>query len=144
VRYIPIVNFTASQEIATDVLVARSWTVNDSGGTLVNPGAVTRLDVSGASSQCVDIRISAGVATGLTAGTRVLDTHPILYESDANKLGTGAPGGFNAVLDLTGPGQHPLVLDPNQGFIVRNLILGGAGGSVRVAITVEWSEAPSY
>jgi hypothetical protein len=63
---------------------------------------------------------------------------------DANKLGAGAPGGFTETLDYTDRQAHPLILDANQGFIVRNKILLGAGGSIRFSVTVDWEEAATY
>jgi hypothetical protein len=92
----------------------------------------------------MDCRISTTGA--LTAGTRTLDSNNL-----------GQIGGF-AATTTTGvviaptsnnlfahdPGDHPLVLAQNEGFIIQNLTAMGAAGVGRLYVNLEFAEASSF
>ncbi len=136
-----------------DLVVARSFTVSDSGGTVFVPlGVNNKMRTSMGSSLLTDLRVATTVP--LTVGTRTLD---------ANAMGrlqgfTGLPGpssgavgapffgqAFSTLIDRSlRVGAYPLVLAQNEGFIVRNPLIGPATGTFQIMLEIEWSEVPSY
>jgi hypothetical protein len=137
-----ILNPTATQEYAFDAVIARSFTVSDSGGVAVSPASVSRMSSTYPTSTVLDIR-GATAGTALTAGTRTLDASPILFSSVAARAGAATANQSDETLFMPMPGGQPLVLGPNEGLIVRNKILLGAGGTVRAVVTLRWDEVAS-
>lgn len=145
VGLIATTGFTAAQELAWGLKVARAFTVSDSAGT---PVALTGNNCKARTSlgtlTSVDCRIAAAAA--LTAGTKTLDTN------DIGVTGTYAPATTAGVL-LTpsdrnllshDAGDHPLVLATNEGFNIMNLVAMGAGGVGTLYVNMEVAEAASY
>jgi hypothetical protein len=133
--------FTAGQA-TFNMLVARSFTVADSGGTT---GALTvnqaKLRTSFATPSIGNIQCSTTAA--LTAGTRTLDTDPMASIS----LGIGVVVStvyVPASTELWGPevGQHPLILAQNEGFVIQATV--PATGTWCFGARVTWDEVPSY
>jgi hypothetical protein len=128
--------FTAG--LATfDLFFARSYTVDDSGGTTIS--------LSG--DQC-QMRTSMGssiilpkIGPSLVAGTRTLDTYPI--ESWVAAAPTGATTPF-----ATGPqtmlnlqqGEHPVMLAQNEGIVLQATV--PATGTWAFSVALEWDEVP--
>lgn len=150
VRYIRvraqvITGFTTAQEIAADVTIARSWTVSDSAGTaLTISGNNGKKRASMGSTLLTDARISAAAA--LTAGTRTLDANPLIVGStqEMAAAATVQRAKLDLVWDATNTADYPLVLSTNEGFVVRNLVLLGAAGTVRWSFEVAWDEVTAY
>jgi hypothetical protein len=132
---------TAAQEIGGDIIVARDFSVSDSGGTaVVLTGDNMKKRTTHTDSAVTDMRIAT--TAELTAGTRTLDSQPIaafrFWE-----LAAGAAVQHNvghALFDARDPGLYPVVLDTNEGFIVRNTVAMTASGTQRWVVTVEWDE----
>jgi hypothetical protein len=125
-----------------DLIAARSFTVNDTGGVAVVPsGNQNKLRTSGmGTSLLTDARISQ-TAT-LTAGTRTLD---------ANALGSivaGIPNTAGATMIAPFPmwdaraGDHPFILAQNEGFVIQATV--PATGVWFFAVKVDWVEIASY
>lgn len=145
VRYSVITGFTAAQELGFDVAIARGYTASHTAGTALSFAASAAKKRSSMPSSLVgDARIATAAA--LTAGTHTLDPHPIVI-SGTRTLAAAAtvPGyDFEETLDLTNSGDHPYVFAQNEGLVVRNNILMGAGGTVRMHVQMAWDEIASY
>jgi hypothetical protein len=142
---------TAAAILSFNATIARAWTAAGSGGTrAVLTGNFQKLDTSHTTSEVSDAGIST--TTGLTAGTKTLDTQNI--GSVAFSLLTGAitvatQGNFcpktNLLGDFTGSLAYPLVLRNQEGFVVRNgAVAFPAGATWNFAIDVAWSEVQAF
>lgn len=128
------------------MLVARSFTAPDTGGTDLAPGAYNsafKLRYSMASSSMVgagDIRISS-TAT-LTAGTRTLDAQPIgsLSSSTTNTAGTIVIP--PTILFQASAGDYPLALAVSEGFVIQATV--PATGTWTFSVSVVWEELAAY
>jgi hypothetical protein len=135
-----ITAFTAGI-LRVDAFVARSFSVDDTGGASFLPtGNFNKLRSSFGATLAAGIRASA-TAT-LTAGTRTTDTNPI----------GSAVGGVPATAGVTmiapsnlldqRPGEHPLVLAQNEGLIIQ--ATAPAVGTWGFGITIQWGEIAAY
>lgn len=128
------------------VFVARSFSVSDSAGTAVTlTGNNMKKRTSMGTSLVTDIRYSA-VAGGLTAGTRTLDTQPIMIMPTNQTITTPNPNLYSLEQDFgVGDGNHPLVLAQNEGLIVQGpSVIFGAAGTANLTVEVCWAEVTSY
>ncbi len=143
-----------------DLVVARSFTASDSGGTSILPtGNSQKRRTSMDATLLTDLRISS-TAT-LTAGTRTLDASAMINVRGhvpatqvnypmVNAAGVVIPGastvaGMAVPFDLFAPnwaGEWPLVLAQNEGFIIRATV--PATGTWDFSVTLEWSEVASF
>jgi hypothetical protein len=120
---------------------ARAFSVMDTGGTLITPtGNVDKLKTSMATSQVAAIRIAS---TGtLTAGTRTKDGIPMgaLVGAIPNVAGSVIMPPF-PIFEAY-PGEYPLVLVQNEGFVIEAIV--PATGTWQFGVKVEWGERDSY
>lgn len=125
-----------------DMLVARSWTADGSGGTaltLTGNNAKTRSNMG--TTLLGAARIASTAA--LTAGTKTLDSNAVGQYSAA--FGTGTSIQWIPQFDLfhTDPGgESPLVFSQNEGFVVRATV--PATGTWQFGVTVAWTEVGAY
>lgn len=125
------------------MFVARSFTVNDTGGTaLTLTGNNGKMRTSMATTGLSDARIAS---TGtLTAGTRTLDTTPVgtivVPLSTTASISMIAPG--TKIFDAGASQEYPLVLAQNEGFVIQATV--AATGTWSFAVNVEWDEVTSY
>lgn len=141
-----VTGFTAQQEIATEVFIARAWSAADTAGTaIVLTGNNNKKQTSMGSSLVGVNDVRVATAAALTAGTRTLDANPVanMAALELAALGTVPRASLNMDWDMTN-GVRPQTLVTNEGFIVRNTIAQGAGGTVRWAISVAWDEVAAY
>lgn len=122
-----------------DLYRVTAFTAMDTGGasvTLTGSEAKMRTAMAASSSQ-----IQYSQTATLTAGTRTLDAAPIDTLSVA--AATAASTVFQPQTKMfdTGPGDHPLLLAQNEGFVIRATV--PATGTWRWAITPEWAEVPN-
>ena len=147
-----ITGFTAAQEIGLAAYVARSFTVADSGGTALT------LTTTNAQKRTGVPPGTAGVTTGgmpttqatiniattgtLTAGTRTLDAQPFAEEvfADLAAAATVPKGRFEAEFVNQDQPGFPLVLSPQEGIVIQNVIAQGAAGTARIIVEVDWLE----
>jgi hypothetical protein len=138
------------------LVIARSWTVSDTGGTAATlTGNNQKLRTSYGTSLMTDLRIG----NPLTPGTRTLDAAPIgsvagwsgllstgmvIGASGASAVGaarsTEGGGQFQKLYDETSPGSGEIVLAQNEGIIVR---IGAAMPTTVVEQTlvrIKWRE----
>lgn len=141
-KWVTVAGFTAAQEIGLDMIRATGYSASHSSGTAVTLAAPNlKKRQSHAASLLTDAR---GPTTGaLTAGTHTLDAQAMAY-AGYSELAAGAtvPKGamlldFDAHMDF---GGGPLELATNEGFIIRNTVLMGAGGTARLSVEVDWTE----
>lgn len=127
------------------VFSARNWLTNDSGGTaLTLTGNSFKKRTAMATTLVTDIRRSAAAA-GLTAGTRTLDSDPILELSTQQTITTPNNTRFVESLDFTDGSDMPLVYAQNEGFIVRGpTTIFGAAGTADLTVDVGWTEVTSF
>lgn len=137
--------FTAAQFLDFGLLVARNWTASDTGGTAIAlTGNNAKHRTSLVTPTSIDCRIAT--TTGLTAGTRTLDANPMSQVGTlaaAATAGVNLPGGLSNLLSHDA-GDYPLVLAQNEGFIIQNITLMGAGGGGKIYVNMEFAEAVSY
>jgi hypothetical protein len=127
---------TAATQAERELVIARSFTVSDSGGTAVTlTGNNQKMRTSQATSLVTDMRFGQP----LTAGTRTLDANPLssvvsflALNMTGMDIGCGSGGPFTAgtawtcvgglgmvtLLDVA-TGDYPIVLAQNEGIIVR-------------------------
>lgn len=144
-RAIASVAYPAAQEFGFDLVYATGYTAAETNGTGVNLGSQNKLRRSMANSilGSGNMRINAAVVAGLSGGTKTLDVLPMAMLDGGIATGIGAMVG---PLDLGGATDagfaSPLVIPQNEGFVLRNLILGGATGSVVFSVNMMWAEVP--
>jgi hypothetical protein len=133
------------------LLVARSFTAADTGGTTLTPSGLGvtntgKLRTSMGVSLVNDMRI-ATTAT-LTPGTRTLDSEPIgrIQGFTGTALGTqifAAPNPAPLYI-RDNDDHHPLCLAQNEGFVIQNPLAGPATGTITLLVEIEWAEVASY
>lgn len=125
-----------------DMMIARSWTADGSGGTtLTLAGNNQKMRSSMNTTLIGGSRIASTAA--LTAGTKTLDAQAIGQYSAA--IGTGTSVQHMPQFDLfhADPGgESPLILSQNEGFVVRATV--PATGTWQFGVTVCWTELTAY
>ncbi|MGH9876210.1 MAG: hypothetical protein ACRD5H_01100 [Nitrososphaerales archaeon] len=128
---------TTSVTFALELVIARSFTVADSGGTAItltsdNNTFRTAFDAS----LMADARIAS---TGtLTAGTRTLDSQAFTTVPLATGTAIGVPLALATIYDRTD--LFPIILAQNEGFIIRNNATGPATGTFVLHVYMRWLE----
>lgn len=136
---------TATIAPAFEVLIARSFTASDSSGTaLTLTGNAFKKRTAMGSTLVTDIRKSSAAA-GLTAGTRTLDSEPIMQVGAIQTITNINTTTYGKTLDFTDGMDHPLVLSQNEGFIVRGPTTAfGAAGTANLLVEIQWVELTAY
>lgn len=138
-RWWTTTGFTAAQEVGLGLVMARSYTASHTGGTAatITTGNgkknVDHLALTG----LIDFRM--GTTTALTAGTHTLDAQNFA-EAGTQELADGASvvkKTFELIYEPPINGGK-LVLAQNEGFVLRNAILGGTAGVWRVSLGVDF------
>lgn len=150
----------AAGQFLFDVIMARSFTISDSGQTsILATGNSQKRRTSFGTTLITDHRISNTGA--ISAGTRTLDTYammnirgtvPATVVNYPFVTGVGAivPGASTLAgpcvpFDLIAPdfsGEWPLILAQNEGFIIRATV--PATGTWTFSVTMEWSEVAAF
>ena len=143
VGYVTTTAFTTAQQVDFGLMVARSFTASDTGGTAIAfTGSNCKHRTSLTTPTSLDCRIATTGA--LTAGTKTLDTNHI---SQTGGFSSGAGAGLaiatNNLLSHD-TGDYPLVLAQNEGFNVMNLTALGAAGVIKLYVNIEFAEAAAY
>jgi hypothetical protein len=141
IGYATTTAFTTAQSLQYSMQIARQWTASDTGGTAAaftqtNTGKLRTVMPTSAFAGGGQIMIANTGAN--TAGTRTLDTQAIGFVQ-------GASTAVGTVLTATPvfqhqPGDYPLILAQNEGFIINNVQLMGAAGVINLTVNVEWME----
>jgi hypothetical protein len=140
-KWTTVAGFTAAQEIGMDAYIARTYTADHAGGTAVT--LTTNSCKKRASYGTTDMTsMRHASTTALTGSSFTLDANPIAY-GGASELATGAAvpkTSFSLDIVDDATSGHPIILATNEGIVVRNTVLMGAGGTARVAFEVDWLE----
>lgn len=138
--------FTAGVPVQMDLVKASAWTVQGTGGTGVTPAALLKRRSTMGSTLVAsgDMRIASTAALG--AGTKTLETEAISTILAAGP--TASPGTIflpdTRLLNAdVASGEHPLVLQANEGFVIRSVNVP-ATGTWQCAIRIVWSEISAY
>lgn len=133
--------FTAGNALF-EAVVARGFSVSDSGGNAVNlTGNNAKMKTSMGSSLVTDMRISS-TAT-LTAGTRTLDASAMAsvnFTVTTTAIASQLQGG--TLLFSPDGNEWPLVLVQNEGFIIRATV--PATGTWTGYIQIRWEEVTAF
>ena len=142
INFSTITAFGAAQSLQYSMQIARAFTAVDSGGlsgafTQSNTGKM-RTSMPTSQMALAGSNIQIANTGAMTAGTRTLDTQPISFVTGtSNAVGTTlalAPI-YNHV-----PGDYPLILGYQEGFIINNVQTMGATGVINLTVNVEWME----
>jgi hypothetical protein len=134
---------TAVATAQIDVIHATAWSAQGTGGTAIDMTAGTNKHRSGMDTSKIpagDIRMATTAALG--AGTKTLEANSL---SSIQASGSAAPLlSYTRILESRpGDQEYPLVLQPNEGFVVKiisNGIGGNTTGTFVVSIDVDWLE----
>lgn len=140
--------FTTSQLTSRELVVARSWTVSDTGGgAVVLTGNALKLKTAMPSTLFAtgDIRFHSGA---ITPGTRTVEANVIGQALGWSQGGIDPLLGMDinrADLMIADSGDHhPIVLAANEGIIVQVGTLMGAGGVQKTTVKVNWAEVLTF
>jgi hypothetical protein len=137
------VAFTTAQSLQWNLMIARNYTVAATGGT-----GMTTAQVNTWKQRTVmpNSAFTGGPANIMIANTGALTTGTVTYDSQYMST---VNGGVTAVVGSSIPmqtlfqhqaGDYPLIFAVNEGFIINNGQVMGAGGSGNLIVNVEWME----
>lgn len=132
-----LVGFTAGL-IKFDLFAARSYTVLETvGGTA---GVFTGNNAKLRSSYATSAGMTSYMATtaAISGGTHTDDTDPLGQDSVSVAATAGAPITNPMNLFQALPGEPPLVLANNEGFVIKATV--PATGTWQLGVTVDWDE----
>jgi hypothetical protein len=116
-----------------------------SGGLVMASGSGC-LFRGGGNPTAFDFRIASGAA--LTAGVYTTDPNSFVDVTQSwVSLGTPIVGAIQRTTPLLNAmqGDHPLIIGPNEGFIINVLTPTGYGvGSVQSCVDLEWDEVSTF
>jgi hypothetical protein len=137
-----IVGFTAAQEVGLDLFITRSYTVAHSGGTAVNVSGAGGFKKKATHSDSVLFAGTCQISTtgALTNGTHTIDAVAIAANQYAELAAAATVAKGRFCLEFNAENRGRIILAQNEGFILRNQIAMGAGGTARVNIEMEWEE----
>lgn len=137
-----------------NLFAARSWTVNDTGGTVLVPGASNSPATQTQNKMRNTMRqslVASGqimaVANGqtITAGTRTKDANPLASQVFNTPAAIGnSPSTFGPTympLWDTKLGDYPIVLAQNEGIVVE---FTGDSGTYALGYAIVWEELSAY
>lgn len=136
-----ITAFGTAQSLQYSMQIARQWIANDTGGvtalfTQTNTGKMRTSMPTSAFSGGGQLMIANTGAN--VAGTRTLDTQAMMFlQGSSTAIGTSLP---SAPIYQHSPGDYPLILAANEGFIINNVQVMGATGVINLTVNVEWME----
>jgi hypothetical protein len=136
------VAFTTAQSLQYNLIMARTYTVAATGGTGMTTAQSntwkqrTIMPPSAFTGGPSNIMISN--TTALTTGTVTYDSqYMATVNGTVSTIGTSIP---MQTLFQQQTGDYPLILAANEGFIINNGQVMGAGGSGNLIVNVEWME----
>jgi len=153
VRFHPNVAFTAAAaNLSLAAYIGRGYTLSHAGGTPVtSSGNNLKVRTDFATSQINtngDIRIATTAA--FTSGTVAVDTQPFAYGGPGRANNVNAAAGTEYIepypigtIDYQpriSDGEYPLLLEQNEGFLIRNEVVWPAAGTGEISVEVGWIE----
>jgi len=136
--------FTAGQELRFAVFRAFNYTSGDTGGTEIFSSALQNRHSTNLAPVAFAPDIRVPTTGGLTVGTRTLESIPLGAVHAWTAAATAS-----LVIPITNllsqdAGDYPVVLAANEGLVMTNQVLMGAGGVGVLVMNVEWAEATAY
>ena len=128
-----------------ELLVARQWTTDTSGGSIIFPNAVGAPETNSMRTTMNSTMVTGCRVTGggnITAGTWVLDAHPIGQCMGAVGATAGTQWIPRTDLYTSTPNDGPLTLQTNEGLTLRGTV--PATGNWRFGVTVCWYELTAF
>lgn len=124
------------------LLVARSWTADGSGGTAATlTGSNNKMRTSMGTSLVGGLRVASTAA--LTAGTKTLDSQAIATVTSSVTATAGTPVWPAAyIYESTANDKQPIVLAQNEGIVIRATV--PATGTWTASFDVTWMEMSAY
>jgi len=140
VRGFTISGYTAAQEVLLTLFRLTAYTVAHSNGTAIVP------QKKRASAPTALMTGQIANTGQLTAGTQTLGTDPIRSSAFAElaAAATVPKGSVEIFMSTEDLAEHPIILANNEGLLVRNEVAQGAGGTMRLAVEVDWLEVVRY
>ncbi len=147
VRWMQLGAHTAAIEDSLDVYKLTGFTAVDTTNT-VTP-VISKLRTSYATAGAVPRGVTvAGAAAGMTGGTLVKDTNPLLQLPQWLLAAQPTAGTVGLRELLYSPrvdvGETPLILAADEGIMIENRVLLGAAASSVVYVDIQWSEVSAY
>jgi hypothetical protein len=141
--------FAAGVPVQVDLIKSTAWTVAGTLGTAPAVAATLKARSSVMQSSALvagDVRVATTAALG--AGTKTLEANSLNFVLAGGPITASLNGTIfppNTVLydSRLEAGQHPLVLEANEGFSIRSVAVPGTG-TWQAAFKVTWSEVGSY
>lgn len=143
VNWVVTTAFGSAQLLDYGLYFARAFTATDSAGTASTlTGDNCKLDTLFPTTRFADIEIAT--ASAITAGTRTLDSQPILTRTGwaTTTAGTVAADPNMEYQFGTLDAINPITLRTNEGLALNVLTTMGATGVMRVYVEMEWTEVP--
>jgi hypothetical protein len=139
---IPIVGFTAAQEVGLELFITRSYSASHTGGTAVDSTAAGKFKKKATNNDsafaATAIQISGTGA--LTNGTHTIDAVAIAANQFAELAAAVTVPKGRFCLEWSDGSKGRIILKQDEGLILRNQIAMGAAGTARVTVCLEWEE----
>jgi hypothetical protein len=145
--------YGTAQRTGCDMILARSFSANASGGTAIDVGSTVadtgNLDAGFATSLIVANATRVATTAELTAGTHTLDANEVgtlidwtgAIGDQVPRSTSGAAGNYGLLWDYRASSHGlPIKFTQNEGFVIRNKVLMGATGVGVWDFLVEWDE----
>jgi hypothetical protein len=135
IGFVTTTAFNAAQRLEFGLLINRAWSAADAGGIAAT--VTSGRHKASLVQQSIELRVAT--TTGLTAGTRTaIDPHPLgVVAGGSNGLATGL---VQTPLFNHDAGDHPLILQQNEGIVINSLVASGAGGAFVAHPNIEMAE----
>lgn len=147
ISWLPTAAHTAAIEDSLDVFKVTGFTAVDTVNTVTpvaHPAQTSRMTAAASAAGIIRGVTVAGAAAGMTGGTLTKSGSQFLQL--AQWLLLAQPTGstvYPVVLDWRPRnGEHPLVLETDEGIIIENRVLLGAAAGSSVYIEVSYAEIP--
>ena len=128
---------TTSVSMPLELIAARGFTGSDSGGTAITlTGNNNKYRTSFQTSLVTDARIATTVL--LTAGTRTLDSQAVATLPCVTGTAIGNPLAMTTIYARSS--LFPIVLNQDEGFIIRNQSAGPGTGTFTLHVQMRWFE----
>ena len=143
-RWRTVAGFTAAQQVAMDLSIVRGYTAAHTGG--IGTQTPSRKRTSFPVSTIAAANLQVANTGALTNGTEVFDAAPLKWDSFAElaAAATVAKGTMEIYLSTEDLDRYPVVLAPNEGLVIRNLVAMGAAGTAQLGVEVDWLEVVRY
>mgnify|MGYP001559871934 CR=1 FL=1 len=139
--------FTTGQEVGLSAFIARGYTANHTGGAQINfnasSGNVGKLNTDYQTSNMGNSQAILASTVALTSGTHTLDATPFAHAAAFEAPTAAAVARTPLVLRcLDGMFlEHPLILRQDEGIVIRNAVLMGAGGVAKLVVQMQFAES---